>query len=355
MGTASLHFDAWSLAWRDFLTRLAPSCARSDCRHTQTFWSRYRWKSRGVMIQDLRYCLEECMERALADAVERILPVSKPALARHRIPLGLLLLSRQQLTADELRAGLAAQRNAGRGRIGEWLQALGFASEQQVTAALARQWSCPVLRADSWRAGIFSHLSPNPLSAPGNRGAAKPGAAKPGAAKPGAAKSGASKSGASHVPRIPLTLLQSFFMIPVNYVAAAETLYLAFGEGIDYSVLYAIEQMVGCHTEFCLAVPSLVRQRLEALAGPRVESEVVFDRVADSSECARIIRSYSLRLSASEIRLAACGPHLWVRLVRPLHPPLDLLLRSSRDASSPASLSFRPKAQSSFSATNRSL
>ena len=337
MGTANLHFDVWSLAWRDFLKEFAPACGRPDCRHTQTVWRRYRRKSRGVVIQGSRYCVEECMERALRDAVERILPVSKPALARHRIPLGLLMLSRQQLTADELRAALAAQHNAGRGRIGEWLQALGFASEQQITAALARQWSCPVLRADSWLAGISLHSSSIQLSAAWDRGGSKP---------------GASKLGASCALQIPLTLLQSFFMIPVNYVAATATLHLAFGEGIDYSVLYAIEQMVGCHTEFCLAVPSLVRQRLEALAGPRVESEVVFDRVADSSECARIIRSYALRLSASEIRLAACGPQLWVRLLRPSHPPLDLLLRSSGDASGQSSLPYPLTAQSSSSIAN---
>jgi hypothetical protein len=117
-------------------------------------------------------------------------------------------------------------------------------------------------------------------------------------------------------------------MMPVHYVAATETLHLAFGEAIDYSVLYALEQMLGCRTEFCLTVPSLVRQQLDALAGPRAESEVVFDRIADSSEFSRIIRSYSLRLSAIEIRLAACGSHLWVRLHRPSHPPLDLMLRS---------------------------
>jgi len=307
MGTASLHFDVWGLAWHDLLQRIAPACGRLDCRHTQSVWQRYRRKSRGIVIQGLRYCVEECMERALRDAVERMRPVSARVLAPHRVPLGLVLLSRQQLTAEQLRAALAAQRAAGRGRIGEWLQALGFSSEQQVTAALARQWSCPLLRANSGPAGI---------SWP-----------------PGFSKSESSKSRSSRAPQIPLTLLESFVMIPLDYVAATATLHLAFGEGIDYSVLYAIEQMLGCHTEFCLAVPSLVRQRLAALAGPRAESEVVFDRAADEAEFSRIIRSYAIRLSASEIRLAACGPHLWVRLLRPSHPPLDLLLGSSREAS----------------------
>ena len=67
------------------------------------------------------------------------------AAASHRVPLGLLLLSRQQLTAAQLRTALEAQRAAGQGKIGEWLRQLGFVTELQVTAALARQWSCPVL------------------------------------------------------------------------------------------------------------------------------------------------------------------------------------------------------------------
>ena len=231
------------------------------------------------------------MERALTDALQRMRSASQRALAPHRVPLGLLLLSRRQLTAEQLRAALAAQRTAGRGRIGEWLLTLGFVSEQQVTAALARQWSCPVLRTNS--------LSPY----------------------------------ASCAPQIPVTLLESFLMIPVDYVQTTATLHIAFGEGIDYSVLYAIEQMLGCRTESCMAAPSFVHQNLQALSRHRRESEVVFDGVADGAELSRIIRSYCVRLSASEIRLAACGPHLWVRLLRPSCLALDLLLRSSLDTS----------------------
>ena len=232
------------------------------------------------------YCLDECLEEALIDALGRVRAAVKIKPASHRIPLGLLLLSRQQLTVDQLRAALAAQRTAGRGRIGDWLQTMGFVSELQVTAALARQWSCPVLRANV--------LSPN----------------------------------FGRAPQIPMTLLESFVMMPVDYVEATATLHIAFGERIDYSVLYAIEQMLGCRTEPCIAVPSLLHKRLQSLSEHRGESEVVFDRIADTAEFARIIRSYSIRISASEIRLASCGSHVWVRLLRPSRPALDLLLRS---------------------------
>jgi Type II secretion system (T2SS), protein E, N-terminal domain len=305
MGTAILRLDTWSLAWRGFWTKFAPPCGHSDCLHTQSMWGRLRGKTGGVVMQGVRYCRDECLERALSDAVRRIRQASPRPAAPHRVPLGLLLLSRQQLTVEQLRAALDAQRVAGRGKIGEWLLHLGYVSEQQVTAALARQWSCPVLRSNSW------NLAP------------------------------------SRAPQIPVSLLESFVMIPVDYVEATATLHIAFGEGIDYSVLYAIEQMLGCHTESCMAVPSFVRKNLHALSGHRGESEVAFDRVADGAEFSRIISSYCIRLAASEIRLAACGPFLWVRLLRPSRPPLDLLLRSPRDVFSPA---FSPSAVPELSA-----
>ena len=203
-----------------------------------------------------------------------------------------------------MRAALGAQRTAGRGRIGEWLLAFGFVNQQQVTAALARQWSCPVLRTNSFAPG----------NAPGGPAAHD-----------------------RRTPQIPLTLLESFVMIPVNYFEATSTLHIAFGEGIDHSVLYAIEKIVGCRTESCMAVPSFVRHQLSILSGRRGESEMIFDRVADGAEFLRIIHSYCTRLSASEVRLAACGPHLWVRLLRPSFPALDLLLRLPHEASAQAS------------------
>jgi len=290
MGTASIHFDSWSLAWRGLWRKLAPLSGQHDCLHRQSLWRRLRGKSPGILMEGSSYCLDECLEQALIDALRRARAAVRNEPASHRIPLGLLLLSRQQLTVDQLRAALAAQRTAGRGRIGEWLQTMGFVSEHQVTAALARQWSCPVLRGNV--------LSPN----------------------------------FSRAPQIPVTLLESFVMVPVDYIEATATLHIAFGDRIDYSVLYAIEQMLGCRTEPCMAVPSLLRKKLELLSEHRGEREVVFDRMADTAEFARIIRSYSVRISASEIRLASCGSHVWVRLLRSSRPPLDLLLGSRPEA-----------------------
>jgi hypothetical protein len=230
------------------------------------------------------------LESALRDAFRRDHSASKRT-APHRIPLGLLLLSRHHISAEQLRSALDAQRSAGHGRIGEWLREFGFVGEEQVTAALARQWSCPVLLETS----------------------------------------GQHRSGA--FPQIPLILLERFRMIEIDYVASSATLYIAFAEGVDHGVLYAIEQMTGCHTEPCMTLPRRVRARLQELAIRRAENEVVFDRVSDHAEVCRIIRSYCARLRASEIRFANCGPFYWVRLLRPSRPPHDLLVRSPQPPS----------------------
>jgi len=286
MGTASFHLDAWRPAWRGLWSKVAPKCANRECIQTRNVWRRLHKRTAKVLFDGSWYCVDGCLDLPLDLALHHLHPASQRQPSPHRIPLGLLLLSRQQLTAEQLRAGLEAQQNAGHGKLGQWLQTLGFVTEQQVTAAVARQWSCPVLR-----------TPPEALSL--RRG-----------------------------PAIPLTLLRHFLMFPVDYVQATSTLHLAFGEGIDYRVLYAIEQMIGCRTEPCMALPSLLRQKLQAVAGHRGEREMVFDRASDPAEFIPIIRSYCVRVCASEVRVVSCGSHLWARLLRAGTHLVDLLLAS---------------------------
>ncbi|HXY78139.1 MAG TPA: hypothetical protein VEH47_04955 [Candidatus Acidoferrales bacterium] len=296
MGTVRLHLDPWGLAWRGLCQRLAPPrCGLPDCTHAGNLWRLLRGTPPRILIQGARYCVDGCLERVLTDLLGRLQRTPKRKVGPRRIPLGLLLLSRQQLTAEQLQAALGAQRAAGCGRIGEWLQALGFVNEQQVTTALARQWSCPVLRSESLMQPAFDRM-----------------------------------------PQIPVALLESHLMIPIAYVEATNTLHIAFAEGIDYSVLYAMEQMLGCRTEPCLAAPTLLRRRLRALSEQRGESEILFDRVADAAEFARIVQSYSVRVAAGEMRIAACGGYAWVRLLRPFGRPLDLLFCTPRESATPS-------------------
>jgi hypothetical protein len=79
----------------------------------------------------------ECAGAGFASDVER-----EPY--RHRIPLGLLMLSRGSITREQLTQAIQAQKTAGKGRLGEWLIA-GGTSGTAVTNSLAVQWGVPVL------------------------------------------------------------------------------------------------------------------------------------------------------------------------------------------------------------------
>jgi type IV pilus assembly protein PilB len=237
----------------------------------------------------MQYCVPECLEQALHAAVLTAQPTAAKKGGTHRIPLGLQLLSRKQVTESQLREALAEQRAAGRGRIGDWLLEMGFASEQQITAALARQWSSPVLQTRTPALNL------------------------------------------ALLPQIPTLLLNLFQMIPVSFVTATATLHVAFADGVDHSALYAIERMLDCRTEHCVVPPSLLRESLLALGERRSSTEFVFERVSSISELVSIVSNYAVRVSAREIRLAPCPPYHWVRLECASGQTLNLLLRMPAD------------------------
>ena len=88
----------------------------------------------------------------------------------------------------------------------------------------------------------------------------------------------------------------------------------------------------------CRAVPCLVSDRvmnglLEQAQNSRRVTEQVFDRISDSAEMARITGSYAARVGAEEVRIARCGPYIWVPL-NTGHQATDLLFTQGSHARS---------------------
>src|SRR5215469_9398333 len=124
----STSFDHWLEQY---------GCNDPSCTRARRVWRRVSDRcTRSVRLQGTRYCLPECFETALNDRLGHLLqtPVGKSR-RPHRIPLGLLLLSRGEIDNAQLHTALAAQRTHGQGRIGEWIEHLGFARTPQITAA----------------------------------------------------------------------------------------------------------------------------------------------------------------------------------------------------------------------------
>lgn len=157
------------------------------------------------------------------------------------------------------------------GKIGEWIEKLGFATEQDVTSALALQWGCPVASSPD--------LAANETAA-----------------------------------RIPLALLEAFHMLPLNYAPSSNTLYLAFGERVDHAALYAIEKILDCRTQPCVVPRKTIARHLEHLRQQPHPNDVEFGPMNDFAEMSRISSSYIARLSPDEVRLSRVGRFIWLRL-----------------------------------------
>jgi len=248
-------------------------CALASCSRPQSLWHRLRARHRpnGALLQGVFYCQPQCLETALISQLSHhrvMAPSPQPA---NRIPLGLLMVARGKLTHVEVRAALEAQRRAHYGKIGEWIEKLGFATEQEVTASLALQWGCPVA----------TSIDPSTVHSPGN---------------------------------IPLPILEAFQMLPLSYTSARNTLYLAFGERVDHAALYAIERILACRTQPCVAARKSIARQIESLAQYPRPTDIEFGPMNDLAEMARIAASYTARLSPAEVRLCRIGHFIWLRL-----------------------------------------
>jgi hypothetical protein len=179
------------------------------------------------------------------------------------------MLSRGDVTGEQLRHALQMQRRTGTGRIGEWLQQLGYTQGQSVASALARQWSCPLIKTIPAEADACT---------------------------------------------IPFYLMRKFCMAPVHFSTDRRVLHIAFGERIEYQALLAIEQVLNCKTEPCFATFGEVKAALDRIEERSPRGEHLFENVSGPEEITRIISGYAAAMHATEIRLASFAKLFWARI-----------------------------------------
>ena len=226
-----------------------------------------------VWLENEPYCLS-CLAPAVHRRFALCHQVTAPApKAAHRIPLGLLLISRGWLTPAQLRTALGRQRRRG-GKLGETLCALGYTGEDRIAAGLAMQWACPLLT-------LRTPVSGRDLGL------------------------------------IPLRLQELHHAVPVHFAEPSRVLVLAFCGSVDYGLMHAIGGMLNCRVEACVATETLLRRTLKAAPDSAREPEISFERIPESSERSSIALSYIQHWGAHTVRVVRCGKAVWARLERP--------------------------------------
>jgi len=276
------------------MMKLGPRCANPHCPQQGSVWRTILKPPRGVFLNKQWLCSPECLDRVLGEFLAPVIEAtranrnSRP----HRFPLGLVMHSLGLVSTESLQSALEAQREAGQGRVGDWLRRQGAVTEPQITQALAAQLSLPVYPLDRGERQLnWAHL-------------------------------------------LPAGLLLSFQMLPVNYLAASGLLYVAFSNRVDYTALYAIEQMLDFRTQPCVAQESQIEKALEALCRQPAAKDTQISGPLDSSIISGATLEEVVKFGAREVRVAGCADNIWVRLsavdlVRDLlfqsrpEPPLD--------------------------------
>jgi len=265
------------------------SCENHACKQPRDFWNTWLRNGSGVRLQGHWYCSPDCFQHAALSAFSQLLPGPEAApKRRHRIPIGLLLLSRGTINDAQLKQALLLQRTMGSGKIGKILQDIRAASEQDVTEGLAAQWGCPTY----------------PL--------------------------GKAREYMQCASLLPLTLLEAGRMLPVHYLRAQETLFMAFVDGVDRTVLYAVEQMLRVRTVPCIVSETDLSFALEALRPLASAPTAVFESPSEPLEMARTTRSYAWQLGAEEVWLVRSGQFIWIRM-NTRQGNRDILFQSSMD------------------------
>jgi hypothetical protein len=256
------------------IERVARQCESGSCTHHRRSWRLWLEPVRGYSVDGHWYCSPECFERALVSAAAQFLHLKSHALAKpHRVPLGLLMLSRGLVDNEQLKKALQAQKESGTGRVGEWLRHICAVNEEQVTQVLGLQWSIPVF----------------PLSK--------------------------SRRYLECAQLVPISLLEVAEMIPVHRVSSSQDLFVAFVDRVNYSALYALEKMLDCHTEPCLAVQSHIIEALNELRQLPRPVETLVKNISDPGEMASSSLAHARRLSATDVKISGFDNFVWARLL----------------------------------------
>ncbi len=262
-------------------------CANPRCPHPRKVWRTLLLRPpQGLRLHEQWLCSPACLDEVLGELLSPLIESTRATreAKAHRFPLGLLMHSLGLISKESLQSALQAQREAGEGRVGDWLRRRGVVTESQITQALAMQWSLPVYPLDRWEGILnWAHL-------------------------------------------LPLALLDSFQMLPVHCAPASGLLYVAFSNRVDYSALYAIEQMLEFRTQACVAQESYVEKVLERLHQQGRSRDVPIEGPMEPSVISGATRQEALKFGAQEVRVVGCTDNIWVRLRAP-ETVRDLLFR----------------------------
>jgi hypothetical protein len=251
------------------VTQQRRNCGNADCAGG---WTR-RWRNRRRPIFECEWgCSGRCVLAMVQAAARREFgegDATSAATHRHRVPLGLVMLAQGWITHPQLQRALAAQRESGTGRIGDWLMSECGLEAEQITRGLGIQWGCPVLTTDGFSPEAMALVMPK-------------------------------------------MFVDTFKLLPLR-VAGSRILYLGFSDRLDASAAFATEKMTELTVESGVVEGiqfEAARNRLLACDGVEMKLEAAEDSDAMAARITAILEQKQPIAS----RLVRMHQFYWLRL-----------------------------------------
>jgi hypothetical protein len=245
-----------------------PGCGNPTCSGSLFAFLKDR---RRPVFEGRWGCTAKCLQALVHAAIRRETGdnLNVDEQHRHRIPLGLIMLTRGWITEAQLHLALEAQQRDGFGRIGDWLVAECGLSGDHLTRALGIQWQCPVLTAEGFDPAKMA------LSAP-------------------------------------KILIERTGMIPLRIVGE-RILYLGFEARLDATACFAMERMAGMRVESGLLDATKFREATQRLIDCSFV-EMTFEHISLTEVLAERITQELLKAQPRASQLIRVHQFYWLRM-----------------------------------------
>jgi hypothetical protein len=207
---------------------------------------------------------------ASCTTLERLCGLKVMEIARNpRLSLGLFLLSKGLLTAEQLRAATAKSHCLDED-IEVTLIKQGLVGEKQLAAARSAQWGYPMVAP-----GFVGQMVEIDLSR---------------------------------------AILSVCKVVPLHYSATAKRIVLGFAGRVEHSLIELIEEMTHCRVEPCIITPTSFEEQMERLSIPPDYREVIVDDPGSPEKMARTIGRTAVQVAAREASFAQWRDFVLVRV-----------------------------------------
>jgi hypothetical protein len=223
------------------------------------------------------FCSDECLriffECELSEKW-RALQIDKPR-AFPRPKLGTILMETAAVTRAQIDQAIKLQSQAQEGRIGEWLQKLGYVEEHQITEALSRQYGLPLIDLNKSRAS------------------------------------------ADAARLVPGKIAKCSGLIPVGFDDSHSELRVAVSAPVDFNSQEAIRRMVHKGIVPYIGDQSAIQQLLEELYEPEdldLSNVPTYGSLEDAIEIGNDLISAAIDYKAEGMQAELVPEFLWIRL-----------------------------------------